>query len=72
MITLNRNLSEPQLDACLEKICGLSGSRGIRECEIVSKAGRILAAGLTNGAARKVGALSCVKSLRLERFDFQN
>lgn len=71
IITLNSNLSEQELDACMADICSLSGNRKVMECEIVSKRARIAAATLSNSAARKVGNLGCVKSLRAERFDFE-
>jgi hypothetical protein len=71
IITLDRNLSEQELDACMESICRLSGNRAVIECEVISKRARIAAANLSNAATRKVGALSCVASLRAERFDFE-
>lgn len=71
IITLQPNISSNLIGKCVENICEISGNKTYIECEIVSKRFRIMAANLSNSAAKKVKAMSCVKGLRPERTDFE-
>jgi hypothetical protein len=71
IVTLDRQLDDSSFEECMDRICDLSGDSEVVECEVIFKKARIGAARLSSAAARKVRRLSCVTSLREERFDFE-
>ena len=71
IITLNLKLNEHQLDQCMVKICEFSGADQLMECEIVSRKFKIAAANLSHFGLKNTKALTCVKSLRIEQFNYE-